>query len=357
MGSYAMGQTTSGPVPAYASAPAKNGASSLPGPGMSEPQLTQRAAALQSQPPAVESAFINLNPAWSPDGRQLVFESWRSGAGELYTLDADGTNERRVPTGGGNSTHPHWAPDGRIVFDSDRGGFFTLYTVRPDGTDERLLLPRGRDTTAYFARHPAWSPDGRYVAFDSGRDSNGEIYVARADGSGTRRITALPGNNSHASWAPSGEVIHEGTIDGQPGPWAVHPETGARRRLFARPEPYGYVEVAPDGRRFIYGTKGRLFVAPVDGPGQPIPLTEPGFISYEAAWSPDSRRIAFYTDITGRHELYLIDADGMNLRQLTGLAPSAQADAGAARPNPAASAKDGQKVPAAATPRKRARRQ
>ena len=71
--------------------------------------------AAQQQP----QVFLNINPSWSPDGRQLVFESARHGNTTLYVINADGTGERRLTfTGYGDDTHPAWSPDGRwIAFD------------------------------------------------------------------------------------------------------------------------------------------------------------------------------------------------------------------------------------------------
>ena len=66
-------------------------------------------AAAQEPPPA----FLNINPSWSPDGRQLVFQSERTGTSQLYVIGADGTGERRLTWSGADDTHPAWSPDGR----------------------------------------------------------------------------------------------------------------------------------------------------------------------------------------------------------------------------------------------------
>src|SRR6476469_962376 len=73
-----------------------------------------------------EQVFLNINPSWSPDGRQLVFESARHGNTTLYIINADGTGEHRLTfTGYGDDTHPAWSPDGRtILYDSSRDGTF-----------------------------------------------------------------------------------------------------------------------------------------------------------------------------------------------------------------------------------------
>jgi Tol biopolymer transport system component len=163
-------------------------------------------AAAQSPQPTI---FLNINPSWSPDGRQLVFESARHGNTTLYIINADGTGERRLTsTGRGDDTHPQWSPDGRtILFDSDRDGAFHLYTIRPDGTGEQRLTVRDTSRALTVARHPSWSPDGRRIVFDSDRDGNADIYVMDGDGRNVRRLTQHPASDGHASWSPDGTRI------------------------------------------------------------------------------------------------------------------------------------------------------
>ena len=275
-----------------------------------------------AQSPVQEAEFTNINPSWSPDGAKLVFESWRDGRGVLYIVHADGTGERPLTRGVVNNTHPHWSPDGtRIVFDSKRDGVWNLHTIRPDGTAEHRLTHSKGDTTTEFARHPAWSPDGKWIAFDSSRDGNGEIYVIRLDGGETRRLTHTAANESHPGWTPDSRVTYSVTVDGEPRTWAADPATGAAGPLFKRSLPWQTGEISPDGRYVLFssrdGSTPRLYVAPLDGSSPPLALTPEGSTSYEWAWSPDSRRIAFYFDRNGRFDLYTVDVDGRNLRQLT----------------------------------------
>src|SRR5579862_2996866 len=77
--------------------------------------------------------FLNINPSWSPNGRQLVFESARNAGREnLYVINVDGTGERRLTFTMADDTHPVWSPDGTtIMFDSNRDGAWNLYTIRP----------------------------------------------------------------------------------------------------------------------------------------------------------------------------------------------------------------------------------
>jgi Tol biopolymer transport system component len=286
----------------------------------SEPRREGQGAGARAAAP-----FLNINPSWSPDGTRLVFESSRHGNVEIYVINADGTGERRLTRSGSDiaNTHPSWSPDGAtIVFDSNRGGAWNLYTVRPDGTGERRLTTAAGGVTENYARHPEWSPNGRLIAFDSDRDGNGEFYVIRPDGTGLSRVTESPVNESHPLWTPRGELVVVRTQDGNRSLWAVDPESRDQRRIFDDPSRYyGGLNISPNGRRFVYSSSAegtpRLFVAPMDGSGPARPITPTGATSYEAAWSRDGTRIAFYFDRTGAHELYVVNADGTGLQQLT----------------------------------------
>src|SRR6187397_622648 len=88
---------------------------------------------------AAAPVFLNINPSWSPNGRQLVFESARHGNTTLYIINVDGTGERRLTTTRyGDDTPPQWSPDGQtILFDSDRDGDDEVYVMDADGRNVR----------------------------------------------------------------------------------------------------------------------------------------------------------------------------------------------------------------------------
>jgi Tol biopolymer transport system component len=101
------------------------------------------------------------------------------------------------------SYDPAWSPDGRLIaFVSERDGNAELYVMNADGTNPRRLT----DHTA-VDRDPAWSPDGTRIAFSSERDGNAEIYLMGTDGTGLARITASPAPDGHPAWSPDGNRI------------------------------------------------------------------------------------------------------------------------------------------------------
>ena len=121
-------------------------------------------------------------PRWSSDGQRIVFYSSRNGWWDIYSIDADGTNEIRLTTHETGEWAPTWSPDGgRIAFVSTRDGYDSIHIMDSDGTNEtRLTENYSQDGP------PAWSPDGRRIAYVSSHRINNresrEIYVMDADG-------------------------------------------------------------------------------------------------------------------------------------------------------------------------------
>ena len=126
---------------------------------------------------------------------------------ELYVVNADGSGKRALSRTAHFASPPAWSPDGRkIVFRSVRHRNQDIYVMNADGTGERRLTRHPADD-----RDPAWSPDGRKIAFvsdrDRSRDGVSEIYVVNADGSGERRLTHNVRPDSSPAWSPDGRKI------------------------------------------------------------------------------------------------------------------------------------------------------
>jgi Tol biopolymer transport system component len=133
-------------------------------------------------------------PAWSPDGKKIAFESLRDGSPDIYTMNSNGTD---IGTGEPDrltdirvNEDPTWSPDGKkIAFESLHEGHREIYTMNSNGTDERPLTD---DISSAPNFDPAWSPDGKKIAFVSDRELGSEIYTMNSnDGSAVHRVTNM----------------------------------------------------------------------------------------------------------------------------------------------------------------------
>ncbi len=144
---------------------------------------------------------FDQSPAWSPDGRAIVFQSDRDGSADLYLMSGFGHDVRRLTNDLAYDWSPQWSADGRaITFGSNRDGEGWLYLTDADGNNIRRLSepPPGRDQA------PVVSADGRWIAFTAYVEGNIEIFIRRRDeeASHARRVTFNSSNDYSPAWKP-----------------------------------------------------------------------------------------------------------------------------------------------------------
>ncbi len=218
------------------------------------------------------------SPSWSPDGKRLIFHTFRAGARheELFVVNADGSGLRRIEHPVLDAFEPAWSPDGRRIAFSSYAKLginetFEIYVVNADGSGRRRL------TRNYMRdERPEWSPDGRRIAFQR-IGSRGGIYTIRPNGKGLRRLTRT--HDDAASWSPDGRLI------------AFH--------------------------RFGKG----VMVMNADGSNAHLVVVD----AYNPAWSPDGTNLTFTIAYSFDVNLYVADRDGGNMVQIvadSGQSPS-----------------------------------
>ena len=255
---------------------------------------------------------------------------------------------RRLTYNSANDGNPSWSPDGHhIAFTSNTfisidNVVSEIYVIDADGSNLRNLTKEA----AFIGASPVWSPDGRRIAFVSDRDGDDEIYVIDADGSNLRNLSKHrtnydnnPVNDSSPVWSPDGRQILFASLftgyksdgffaiyvmdaDGSNlqnlSKLSIEKKGGTLSTSQSRPA------WSPNGRHiaFAFGTpEQNLYV--MDADGSNLQNLSKHTDNSSPAWSPDGRRIAFISterDGNGtrsKSNLYVMDADGSNLQNLT----------------------------------------
>ena len=275
------------------------------------------------------SGFVLVvNAQFAPTEVTIVFHSHRFGDREIFLINADGTDVRRLTTSEGLDWSPDWAPDGNTIsFGTDRDGDREIYLMNADGSNQRNITNRP-DTDEENAH---WSPNGRWIVYESNRhsgDRDYDIYIMNADGSDQRRLTNTPGQTRSAVWCNDGQtLVFAGEIEG--GGWEVQlmdPDGGNVRRLTNTPDGSSDIHPAwsPDCSQITFGARrwGNYEVAIMDADGgNQRNLTENNPDSHQdgSRWSPDGTTIAFslWGGADPDEQIWLMDTDGGNRRQLT----------------------------------------
>lgn len=148
---------------------------------------------------------MNVEPAVSPDGKQIAFSSDRLGRPMIFTMNYDGSNVKRISFKDSkyNST-PSWSPDGKTIafalLDSDH---FDIFTMNLNGGDlKRITSAKKPNGRAANNESPSWSPDGRHILFTSDRSGKYQLYIISPDGSNERPITNDSFNWDKPKWSP-----------------------------------------------------------------------------------------------------------------------------------------------------------
>ena len=141
-------------------------------------------------------AGIDTEPTWAPTGRQLAFISDRTGSPNLYVMDAEGTSVRQL-TSGGFHTQPRWSPKGDAIAYTARQGPHDIWLVNVDGSNPRRLTGGAGDNQG-----ATWAPSGRHLAFQSNRNGRWQIMAMLVDGTAQAVISTGAAEATSPSWSP-----------------------------------------------------------------------------------------------------------------------------------------------------------
>ncbi|MCX6566533.1 MAG: hypothetical protein NTW38_08975 [Candidatus Aminicenantes bacterium] len=199
-------------------------------------------------------------PRWSPDGRSIAFTSNRGGTYQIYVMDADGENVRRVTNGEREAIEEGWYPDGkRLAYTEQRkkaiGRSYRLMTADLSSGAVTPLLPEFKGSTAL----PDFSPTAPLLAFTGKRTMGWDAYLADLRTGEIRALTE-GGKACRPRFSPDGTRIAyvSSTADGKGDIWMMNSAGGGKEQLTDRPDSYDYFPAwSPDGEWIVFasGTK------------------------------------------------------------------------------------------------------
>jgi hypothetical protein len=288
--------------------------------------------------PVPATAVTEQVPTGESEGR-FVFQV--ASGGDIYTVDADGSDLRRLTYG----MDPDLSPDGSQIVFSRWTEPWGIYTINSDGTGERLLL------SSNVARAPVWSPDGSQIAFyfqtegmtapdqmcmgEECRTMPGHIqtewHVGVVDvADGYLHQPYVDRFSFSPTWSADGEwLVYDGGDSGAI-PSELHglcltTVEGPNNAVLTNNTNDHFPVWSPDGTQIAFmhwqHDHWEIYIMNADG-GDRHPLTsssnyvKPRPNNVSPAWSPDGERLVFLSDRGGKWEFYVMDADGSDQREI-----------------------------------------
>lgn len=259
----------------------------------------------------------NAEAYFSSDGKRLIFQSTRNGrtCDQEYVMNVDGTNVKRVSTGGGKTTCGYFYDGDRKIFfgsthaadtacppkpDPSKGYVwgldpYDIYTANPDGSGLKRLTNFG-----VYTAEGTLSPDGKTIVFTSLKGGDLDIYTMNVDGTNMRQLTHQKGYDGGPFFSHDGKhIVYR----------AWHPTDTALASYEALLK-----------QRLVRPNRMELWIMNADGSNQ-HQITNLGGANFGPFYTPDDKRIIFSSNYKNPHsrnfELYLVNLDGTGLEQVT----------------------------------------
>ena len=243
---------------------------------------------------------------------EIVFVRGRGHGKDLFIMDYDGHNAKKLTNHGSSVLSPDCSPDGsQVVFTSDKSWDHDVYLLNFKATP---LPAEGRRVTRgiHLDNSPRWSPDGARVAFSR----NGDIYIASPSGEILKRLTKSPAIDLSPTWSPDGKKIaFVSDRTGAPNIYVISPEGGSAKRITSggyNTDPVWSPSASVNRIAFVKVRKSEadIYAVGPDGRGEQR-LTASGRNEHPS-WSPDGHYIAFSSKKLGKRQIYIMYLNGEN---------------------------------------------
>jgi len=274
-----------------------------------------------------ESAF---DPAYSPDGQRIAVDASWAGPRRIWLLDREGHNPQQITTDTSeeiNHIAPAWSPDGKkIVFQNLARTKFDIRVVNLDSKQMTWITNDFRINI-----RPSWSPSGRFIYFSSDRSGGINIWRMPVKGDGTvdgslQQVTAGAGQDVEVAVSSDGKRLAYATLRQNADIWRlpVLPQTGMANGL-----PEAVISTTREDSRAAWSPDGKMLAFNSDRAGDMNiwlfsladstvrQLTTGQGGDFQPNWSPDAKKIAFFSSRSGRPNIWEVDVSSGVLRRLT----------------------------------------
>ncbi len=257
---------------------------------------------------------------------RIVFVSNRDGNNEIYSMDADGSNQLNTSSHTSSDNFPSLSPDGsKILFHSNRDGDHEIFVMDSDGSNvTQLTYNSFNDQGAVF------SPDASKIAYYNYQFGRTEVFVMDVDGSNQTRLTGVSGYEGWcygAVWSPDGtRIAYRSDVGGNSNIWLMDAADGANKSNLTNTS-VAWEENpswSPDGSQIIFHSKTssaapfwNIWAIDTDGSNL-INLSNNSDISdVYPSWSPDGNQIVYSSNANGEDQIFIMDNDGSNQVSIT----------------------------------------
>jgi cysteinyl-tRNA synthetase len=269
-----------------------------------------------------DSTADDQNPAFSPDGKTLLFSSKRNGSGanlnlwkmDLLTSQADPLTDD-LNADNVNMPGSSWnSASNKICFASTQSGNEEIWTMAPDGTNLQQIT---HTNNTVHDRAPTFSPDGKLVSFQSDQYRGWEIYTIDVESLQTGKLT----NNTADDWKPNwsstrDKIVFQSNRDGNWEIYTMNSDGTDVRNITNDPADDTDPSWSPDGTKIVYASthggldEPEIFVSNAGGIGEPERITDYAGHDGAPSFSPDGSSIAFESDRSGNLDIWLIPYTG-----------------------------------------------
>jgi len=253
---------------------------------------------------------------------KIAFSSKRGPSKEIYIMDYDGHNAQQISVNEGINKFPDWSPDTSLlsfVAILPNASRWTLWIQEIGAGHSTLPVPGS------YVSSPAFSPQDELMAYSARSDSSldSDIFVSSYTGTDRRNLTRHKGIDTSPTWSPTGkQIAFISDRSGSPQVWVMDSDGSNVRRLLQEGGHCDSPDWSPDGRFILYSWqapsqwKHDVYLLEI-ATNKIYQLTYGRGSSESPHWSPDGRHISFQNTRSGTKQIFIMNANGDNLKMIT----------------------------------------